>query len=90
MVQYVRVEKDRLESAERRATSYFEAMMRANGQNEKLRGVMRLYLDAYERYFATSGDDEPMKTMAKARRQMRVLLGVEDQYPDRDSDGGDD
>lgn len=37
----------------------------------KARAAMRLYLDGYERYFTTSGDDEPQKMMAEARRQMR-------------------
>ena len=55
----------------------------AEQQAARLRAAAMLYLEGYELYFTTSGDDVPQKQMAEARRQMRAILEIEDQYPDR-------
>lgn len=62
------------------ATARAEA---AEQQAARLRAAAMLYLEGYELYFTTSGDDVPQKQMAEARRQMRAILEIEDQYPDR-------
>lgn len=64
----------------RRQTTRAEA---AEQQAARLRAAAMLYLEGYELYFTTSGDDVPQKQMAEARRQMRAILEIEDQYPDR-------
>jgi hypothetical protein len=72
---YVRVEAGRLESAERRATSYFEAMLRANDQNEKLRKAMLAFVNAYANVETLDHDQTEIK-LFQAWLQGCAALGI--------------